>query len=86
MSGNVQISETAAWCSECKRLFEAFSEADYLWQNLISVVENAVLELDSAEIERLKIQAGDARRECQSIRENFVQHRNTHTQVRPAAA
>ena len=78
MSGNNKTREKAAWCSECKRLFEAFANADFLRENLISNIESATL---PAEIERLEISADDARRKCQNAKENFVAHRSRHTYV-----
>ena len=84
MSSKDERRETAAWRPECKRQFEAFSEADYLRQNLISDLDRAVVTLDSPEIERLETSAEAARKKCQHAKEIFVQHRSTHTHVRTA--
>jgi hypothetical protein len=84
MASKDERRETAAWCPECKRQFEAFSEADYLWQNFISDLDRAVVTLDSPEIERLETSAEAARKKCQHAKEIFVRHRSTHTHVRTA--
>jgi hypothetical protein len=78
MSSKDDVLNPTAWCLECKRLFEAFSEADLVYESLISEAASASVEGDLSELNKVWMRLGQALSDAQCARTTFMQHRATH--------
>ena len=80
MASKSQIlkSTNNVWCAECKRLFDAFAEADQVHEKLISDVQTACATADAVEANRIQVLVPPAMETCHHARERFLQHRKAH--------